>query len=40
MTDAPTAGAATGGASLNLTFDLHQLAIGACVADLTSAIQR
>ena len=39
MADAPTAGAATGGASLNLTFDLDQLAIGAGVVGLNSPLQ-
>ena len=39
MADAPAAGTATGGASLNLTFDLDQLAIGAGVAGLSSPLQ-
>jgi hypothetical protein len=39
MADAPTAGAAAGGASLNLTFDLDQLAIGAGVVGLSSPLQ-
>jgi hypothetical protein len=39
MAEAPTAGAATGGASLILTFDLDQLAIGAGVVGLSSPLQ-